>query len=232
VFVKHSLKNIVRSWPKSTLFFILLTALGATLCIGMSLTTSILSFLKECDENYTTIAVFEYIGVDYPDESRLDPDIARCCEEFDFDSLSKNPDVLNWDSNAVAFGYIAGKTAKAADPAYKDYSVTVIYILSFNVKNDAFQYSVIADLLHPDADVQGGYINSDEVDFEIGHMYLIHGKYTSARSHGEQNTVIRPVTLASAVKAGVNVAEQSLIVDVTAGRGDYELPSFPASKRR
>lgn len=95
MFVKHSFRNLLRSWPKSVLFFLLLTALGVTLCIGVSLTASIVGFLRECDENYATIAVFEYIGANYPDETRYDPDIAKCIADFDFDALAENPAVLN-----------------------------------------------------------------------------------------------------------------------------------------
>jgi len=117
MFFIHSLKNVLRSWPKSALFFILIAVLGVTLCIGVSMTASIVGFLRECDEIYTTIAVFEYIGSDYPNESQLDPNISLCIDEFDSNAIMAHPAVLGWDENAVAFGSVAGKTVAAPRPS-------------------------------------------------------------------------------------------------------------------
>ena len=226
MFIRHSLKNILRAWPKSALFFLLLAVLGAMLCVGVSLTAAILSFLKECDENYTTIAVFEYIGESYPDEERYDPDIARCMEAFDFSSIADNPAVLNWDENAVALGSIWGKTTDSAEPPYKKMLVAVIYILSYNERIGAYQYSVVEDLLNPDAPTGGGYLDTNVIDLEIGGMYLIHG------SRGSQYTgmgstsylIVSPFHIASAVIAGVDASAENMILDVGTGRGNYEVP--------
>ena len=226
MFIRHSLQNILRSWPKSALFFLLLTALSAMLCVGVSLTTAILGFLKECDENYTTIAVFEYIGEGYPDETRYDPDIARCLEEFDFGALADDPYVINWDPGEVALGSITGKTTESADPPFRKMLVAVVYILSYNERIGAYQYSIVEDLLDPDAEPGGGYLDTNVADLEIGHLYLIHGSRGS-RYTGMGSTsylIVSPFHLAAATNAGVGADAGSMILDVSTGRGNYEIP--------
>ena len=214
MFIIHSLKNIVRSWPKSLLFLVLLAALGMTLCIGVSLTTAIMGFLKECDENYTTIAVFEFIGVDYPDESIYDPGIARCMEDFDFSALAEDPDVLCWDETAVALGSIAGKTVNAAHPPYKDAAVAVIYILSYDENKSAYQYSVIHDLMDPEAQPRSGFIRTDHIDLEIRHTYLVNW----------DNGELSPYVNASAALAGVDCSVENMITEITSDDDGFSLP--------
>ena len=224
--IKHSFRNLLRSWPKSALFLLLLTALGAMLCIGVSLMSTLLGFLRECDDNYTTIAVFEYIGVDYPDETRFDPDIGRCMEEFDFGSLTGNHHVLNWDENAVAFASIVGKASEAADPPFKEAIIAVIYILSFNERIGAYQYSVVEDLINKDAEVTSGYIDTDMIDLQIGHLYLVHGTCTTSSTGIIRSPYykIALMNIAAAAQAGVEVSIEDMILDVSSGGGNYELP--------
>lgn len=226
MFIRHSFNNLLRSWPKSILFFLLLTALGSLLCIGVSMTAAILDFLRECDENYTTVAVFEYIGVDYPDETRFDPDIARCMETFDFDSLADDPAVLNWDRNDVALGSIAGKTAEAANPPYKYDMIVVIYILSYNEQIGAYQYSVIEDLVNPGADVTSGYLDTDMIELQVGHLYLMHASESiyGATIGQTRSVIITPFTNAAAAIAGVDASAGNMIADVSTGKGNYEIP--------
>ena len=224
--IRHSIKNVFRSWPKSTLFFLLLAALSAVLCIGVSLTSAILDFLRSCDENYTSIAVFEYIGEGYPDETRYDPDITRCMEEFDFTSLNHNPVVIGWDSNETALGCISGKDVDSTDAPYKNMLVAVVFILSYNERIGAYQYSIIENLLDPDAKVTGGYLDTSVVDLEIGHVYLIHGS-SGSRYTGMGNTsylIVAPFNIASAAAAGVDVSIEDMIMDVGTGGGNYEVP--------
>lgn len=226
MFIKHSLKNALRSWPKSVLFLLLLTALSATLCIGVSLTAAIMDFLRECDDNYSTIAVFEYIGVDYPDESTYDPGIAKCADEFDFDALAKNPCVLSWDRNEVAFGSIAGKEAGASRQPYDDYTIAVVYIMSFNENLNAYQYAIEKDLVNPDSDSLGGYLDVGDEKLETRHFYLVHGKFGSSKYRIGNNQYVRvePFSNAAAELAGVSASIEDMLTDVTTGRVEYEIP--------
>ncbi len=71
--LRHSMLNLFRSWKKSILFFFLIVMVVIILCIGTSLTVTINDFLNECNKSYTTTAVFEYMGADYPDELGYNP---------------------------------------------------------------------------------------------------------------------------------------------------------------
>ena len=226
MFIRHSIKNVLRSWPKSALFFLLLMALGVTLCIGVSLLAAIMGFLKECDESYTTIAVFEYIGVDYPDETRFDPDIGKCLAEFDFDSLAEDPDVLSWDSNTVALGLIAGKNVKSANPPYNNVMVAVVYILSYNDRIGAYQFSIVEDLLKTGMESHGGYLDTQGVEPEIGHLYLIHARYGASleRMGSTPYVIVSHFDNTIAAMAGVEASVGNMFEDVSMGGGNYRIP--------
>lgn len=72
---KHSCKSCLRMGWKAALFA-LLTAM-ATMFLYLAGNTWLSSerMLRECDEAYTTIAVLEYIGDNYPGETEYDPDM-------------------------------------------------------------------------------------------------------------------------------------------------------------
>ena len=225
MFIRHGLKNTIRSWQKSLLFFLLLAVLGATLCIGVSLTESITGFLRDCDETYTTVAVFEYVGVNYPDETRYDPDISQFANDFDFGAIENDPAVLNWDRNAVAFGSIAGKSAGAADAAYKHAIVAVVYILSYNEKEDCYQYTIVEDFLDPGAEPTGGYLYTDGVKLNTRSLYLVHGIRSSERG-SYLYFRLSPFTSAAAAQAGVDGAVENMLVSIVSdSQGDYEVPA-------
>jgi hypothetical protein len=61
----NSLKSIIRSKGKTALFVILIFSLTLALAICVSVWAAIDAFLVECDEFYTTVGVFEYIGTEY-----------------------------------------------------------------------------------------------------------------------------------------------------------------------
>ena len=220
MFIKHSFKNILRSWPKSLLFFLLLAALSAILCIGVSLTSAIVGFIRDCNETYTTIAVFEYIGVDYPNENVFDSGIGQCFAGFDFDALADDPAVLNWDRYDTAFGYISGKTANSANPLYKNALVAVVYILSYNERLGAYQYAIVEDLLDPGAESISGYLITDGVKLEGAGIYLVHGTRTSSGTGS-----IMPFHNPIAESAGVDGSVGNMIADVSTTLGNYEIPS-------
>ena len=222
MYIKHSLKNVLRSWPKSALFFLLIAALCVTLCIGVSMTASIVGFLRECDEIYTTIAVFEYIGADYPNESQLDPNISLCVDEFDTGAIMRHPAVLGWDENATAFGSVAGKTVYSANPPYKDSCVAVICIMGYNEAQGYYPFVIEEDLADPnpaadDVRVIAALFDSP-IDLEQGHLYLAN---LSIASHD-----IVPFVNAAAVLAGVDGSVENMIIDITAPDSDsgYIIP--------
>ena len=223
MFIRHSVKNILRSWPKSLLFFLLLTALSVTLCVGMSLTTAIVSFLKDCDDSYTTVALFEYIGVDYPDETVLDPGIAQCIADYDFDSIGKHPAVQNWDPNAIAFGSISGKDANSANQPFKRSLVAVVLIMSYNEYESCYQYTIVKDLLDPDSEPYSGYLFTAGMQLEKGRFYLIH----ATRSSGITNynySRISPFRNATAAHHGMDGSIENMCVDVSSPDGGYIIP--------
>ena len=123
---RNSLKNILRSGGKSTLFFLLLLSITIVLCLGISVWVSIDLFLNECNENYTTIGLFEYMGPEYPDDYIFDHEMNSSIDEFDFSLITENENVLLWDRSARALGYIEGFERKDAYAPYRKSGVILV----------------------------------------------------------------------------------------------------------
>lgn len=221
--IRHSLLNIFRSWKKSILFFFLIVMVVIILCIGASLTVTINDFLKECDKSYTTTAVFEYMGADYPDETDYNPYLDETYKEFNSEIISSNPAVKKWDSSAVALGYIEGTKRLNFDPLYKQNAVLVVHITSYN-ENESVYKGEVRETLYSYKDMEGKmvYLNSMGMELEIGNYYLLHGEFYLG---GSSYTYIKlaPFLNITAIEAGFNGAMDAMIADVSAVNSKYQI---------
>ncbi|MDF2845135.1 MAG: transporter permease subunit [Herbinix sp.] len=221
--LRHSLLNIFRSWKKSILFFFLIVMVVIILCIGTSLTVTINDFLKECDKSYTTTAVFEYMGADYPDEMEYNPYLDEAYNEFNSEIISSNPAVKKWDSSAVALGYIEGTKRLNFDTLYRQNAVLVVHVTSYN-ENEAVYKGEVAETLYSFKDMAGKmvYLNSSGMELEIGKYYVLHGEYYLG---GSSYTYIKlsPFLNATATAAGFNVSVEDMIADVNSDSSTYQI---------
>ncbi len=224
MFVLHSIRNLIRSWKKSVLFYILLTALVVILCVSMGMTVMIQSFLKDCDNNYTTIAVFEYMGVEYPNEAVYDAGISECFDAFDFSSLAFDPYVKYWEENQSALGFIEGRTDVNTLASKKNGGVVLVYIYGYYEAGGVY-ISTIVEAPYSYRDTVGCryYINTDGTVLELGHYYMIAGEFYNGQtsytyfSAGDYSNT-------SAQQTGFEGRVSELILDVTAEDGGYLLP--------
>lgn len=183
MFISHSLKNILRSWRKTTLFTILMLSLVMILPIGLSLSVTIRDFLAQCDENYTTIGVFDYIGPDYPDETKYDPSFSEAAEAMNDLFAVENECVDFWDSNETALGHIQGSTYLNQSALYKNNAVIVVYLRS-EKETEGVYSGIVAEALYSFNDSQGKmiYVNTMGAELELDRYYLLHGAFYKGQS--------------------------------------------------
>jgi ABC-type lipoprotein release transport system permease subunit len=192
------------------------------LCIGTSLTVTINDFLKECDKSYTTTAVFEYMGADYPDEMEYNPYLDEAYNEFNAEIIASNPAVKKWDSSALALGYIEGTKRLNFDPLYRQNAVLAVHVTSYN-ENEAVYKAEVTETLYSFKDMEGKmvYINSG-MELEIGKYYVLHGEYYLGSS-SYAYIKLSPFLNATATAAGFNVSMEDMIAEISSDSSKYQI---------
>jgi len=223
MFVSHSMKNILRSWKKTGLFAVLMISLVMILTIGLSLSVAIQDFLAQCDESYTTIAVFDYIGPDYPDETKYDPNLAKTAEAMNELFRAGSDCVELWDSNETALGYIHGSTFKNQSAPSKDNAVLVVYLRTVK-ETEGVYGGIVEEALYSFNDSRGKmvYVNTMGIELELDRYYLLHGAFYKGQS-SYAYFMVTPCSAVWAEKAGIPNKLEDMIVDVTTENGGYSI---------
>ncbi|MGN0798972.1 MAG: hypothetical protein ACI4NU_00925, partial [Christensenellales bacterium] len=115
-----------------TALFALLIAL-ATMFLYLAGNTWLSSerMLRECDEAYTTIAVLEYIGENYPNETEYDPAMQEAAAAFDYSVITASPYVLSWEQTNLTVGAVDGMSARSEAIPYRDSFVMMVDNIRF-----------------------------------------------------------------------------------------------------
>lgn len=224
MFFLYSVKNVIRSWGKSVIFLLLIFLLVFVLCVEVGLYTAINDLLLQCKESYTTIARLEYMGADYPNESKYDPGISRSFELIDFSAIETNPAAKVWDQSAVALGYVDGITGKNPLAPYKERAVLLVWITGFK-EDESVNYGMIIKSLYAFDDVDGKmiYIDTDGKQLDSGHYYLVHGEFFSGQTSYTYFRVSNYEN-ACAEQNGYELSSKSMIADITSADGRYSIP--------
>lgn len=175
---RNSLKNIIRSRGKTTLFFLLLLSITIVLCLGLGIWVSINQFLAECNDNYTTIALLEYMGPEYPDEYVYDTGMNEAIDKIDFSQIENNENTILWDRSKRALGYIEGFERKDVYAPQKNSSVIIVNDIGYWNSYKA-NSAVIAQTLHSNYNGTRNMVLIETFDFELekGHTYVINGEF-------------------------------------------------------
>ena len=177
--LRNSRNSILRMPLKTILFTLLIVAVAAFLYLGVNTFAASERMLRDCDENYTTIASIEYLGDHYPDESIYDETMLSEVSQIDFDAIAGQPDVLLWQPTDCSIGLIDGFVAHSTSVSYRLFNVLVITDVTLYQAGGKF-YAEVADCLYSyRTDMQGKHIffYSDGFDFDPDPdaYYVIHG---------------------------------------------------------
>lgn len=223
MFLKNSLKNIIRSSGKSILFFLLILIITIVQCLGISIWISIDNFLDECDNNYKTIGLLEYMGPEYPDDFIFDERMNATLDSFDFSFIEENENVLLWDSSYRALGYIKGLSRKDINAPLKDLSVVVLSDIG-EYKRYRSNMAIVSETLYSSADYTGKAVLIDDFGFEAekDHVYLAHGSLGYGKTSYRYFTPFE-FSSESAKADGYTDSKSYMIMDITDDLGDAGL---------
>ncbi len=220
---KHSLKNIVRAGGKSALFAFLILVLTVIFSLGVSVWVSIESFLADCESEYRTIAYFEYMGTEYPDESLRDPSVDAAAAELTAESIKALPGVLHWESPERALGSIEG---------YADYSSEVLapefaaVVVKYSGTSMGYYSCLVVDTLYSYRDISGMRLRmypETTPELERDHYYLMAGNLLYGQT-ADKYFGIGNVHIAAAEDAGISLADDQLWLDITTADGGWSIP--------
>ena len=96
---RNSILSIFRSKGKTILFTLLIFSLTLTLALGVSVWSSIEQFLDDCADYFTTIALVEYMGTGYPDDTANDPFMLPAIESFDTTLITADDSTMRWEES-------------------------------------------------------------------------------------------------------------------------------------
>ena len=219
---KRSLENIFRSKTKSILFFTLIFFTSTMLSISLGVWISVNDFLNKCDENYKTIAVLEYMGTEYPDETILDEKMQKAVRDFDYSVITDNSNVLNWDRSEKAIGYVEGYYRTDLNAPYKDSAVLVISDI-WDVGRNNEVGTIVTESIYSVEDNTGMLVlvENPEFQWEKKRDYLVHGEYVLGKTSYDY-LKLKPFENDTAAKAGFTDWESTAILDITE-QDDYLL---------
>lgn len=219
--VRHSIRNLIRSGKKTILFFMLLLLITLLSCIGLSVTVLIRDFIKQCNDSYTTVGVFEYIGTSYPDESTYDSNIGNRKEELEALNLKEYSGVEKWDPSQKALGKVEGIQRLDALVPYKDNAVLIVHI--GDSYNNLYKATII-DELYSQRSKNGSmvYLNTYGMELQKDHYYIVHGAYYLGETSYTYFKVASFENL-SAKKDGFDGRIEQMVVDITDETGGYAI---------
>ena len=72
VIIRNGVLSSLRARGPVVLFTLLIFGVTVSLSLGLGMWAYCAQMLQRCDENYTSIALVEYMGTDYPEEDAAD----------------------------------------------------------------------------------------------------------------------------------------------------------------
>lgn len=128
---QHSCKSCLRMRWKTVLFALLIALATMFLYLAGNTWLSSERMLRECDEAYTTIAVLEYIGENYPNETEYDPAMQEAAAAFDYSVITASPYVLSWEQTNLTVGAVDSMAARSEAIPYRDSFVMIVDNIRF-----------------------------------------------------------------------------------------------------
>lgn len=218
---KKSVNNIFRSKSKVILFFFLILLLTTILSLSLGICVSTQEFLDQCNENYTTVAILEYMSPDYPDISIYDEHMQEVVSELDFSLIEDNENVILWDRSARALGYVDGFERKDFSRPLMEYGVLIVEDIHryemLRTQNSMYSGIIKETLSSNERAGRALFVRSvgnSDYDIDPDKLYFVHGEYVKGRS-GYVDIIAVPFFHDAAKAAGMTDGAEYMISDIT-----------------
>lgn len=187
---RNGIRTTLRARGRTALFTALILLLTLTLALGLGMWAYCRGTLAEMDETYTSVALLEYLGQDYPDGSVADENARQAASALDDDAIAAVDGVARWERNDRALAAMDGYLRSAGEIPYGDQAVLAVFNLIprydfARLSEDQLAANYVAadfdnmtcrihvsDLLGGDAEVPM-YVSPEDVDAEEDTYVLV-----------------------------------------------------------
>ena len=126
--VRNGLFSTLRVKGRTALFVLLILVLTVTLTLGLGMWAYSGALLARMEEQYTSVALVEYMGEDYPDEDAADYDARAALELLDSEAMSTVDGVELWEQTKSTLVSVNGYKNSGVVTPYSNNAVVVATI--------------------------------------------------------------------------------------------------------
>lgn len=126
---RNGIRSTFRARGRAALFLALICILTWTLTLGLGMWAYCRGTLADMDATYTSVALLEYLGKDYPDESAADEHARRAAAMMSDDAIRAVEGVERWERNDRALAALDGYQRSAGVLPYENRAVLVLFNL-------------------------------------------------------------------------------------------------------
>lgn len=120
---RNGIRSTLRARGRTVLFTLLILALTLVLTLGLGLWAYSVQVLQQCDETYTSIALVEYLGEDYPDTDAADQSAREAAAQLDGEAIAAIDGIQLWEPADQTLAWTEGYTRIQDAAPYGDYAV-------------------------------------------------------------------------------------------------------------
>ena len=123
--VRNGVRSTLRARGRSVLFTLLILLLTLALTLGLGMWSYCARTLAAMDGQYTSVALVEYMGQNYPDADTADDYARQAAQALDGDAIAAIDGVELWESTDQALAALSGYSRVDGALPYEDYGVVV-----------------------------------------------------------------------------------------------------------
>ena len=128
--VRNGVRSTLRARGRSVLFTLLILLLTLALTLGLGMWSYCARTLAAMDSQYTSVALVEYMGQNYPDADTADDYTRQAAQALDGDAIAAIDGVELWESTDQTLAALSGYERTGGGIPYQDYGVMVVSDLS------------------------------------------------------------------------------------------------------
>lgn len=138
--LRNGIRSNLRARGRTILFTLLILAVTLSLSLGLGMWGYCGQMLRQCDENYTSIALVEYMGAEYPEEDTADPYARDAFGALDRAAISSVEGVELWETTDSTLASLEGYTRAQGELPYEQMGVVVVSVLSDPITQEQMVY--------------------------------------------------------------------------------------------
>ena len=128
--VRNGVRSTLRARGRTILFTLLILLLTVALTLGLGMWAYCAQTLAAMDESYTSVALVEYMGEDYPEGDAADEYARQAAQSLDGTAVAAIDGVELWEGSDQALAALSGYQRDQGVIPYEDYAVVVATNLS------------------------------------------------------------------------------------------------------